>query len=303
MSCIVPTVDAEFARLIPPLAKEERRGLEVSLLAEGCCEPLLVWQEENVLLDGHNRLELCQAHNIPFACKLISLPDRDAARAYIVARQLQRRNLTREAASYLRGKRYQAEKQPRFGDGPSAGGDMGQSGPWSTAQRLGQEYKVGERTIKRDEQFADAVDAIVGHCGEQSRNLILSRDIGLTRAEVLALAKRAPAEQKQFLQALTEQGKPPRRPQGPRPGTSLTLPREPHALVAKLIERLGPAGAAEVFRLLAQRPEVASQREGEEGGAGAALPTTPVGSAATVEPRGGDTAAGSPDVGDGGAVA
>src|SRR5436190_5063480 len=106
MTCAVPTVDAEFSRLIPPLAPEERHRLERSLLAEGCREALLVWQEENLLLDGHNRLELCLAHDIPFRCQLVSLPDRAAARACIVARQLERRNSRREAASYLRGKRY-----------------------------------------------------------------------------------------------------------------------------------------------------------------------------------------------------
>jgi hypothetical protein len=283
MSCTVPTVDAEFARLIPPLAKEERHRLEVGLLADGCCDALLVWQEQNVLLDGHNRLELCQAHNIPFACKLISLPDRDAARAYIVGLQLGRRNLTREAASYLRGKRYQAEKLP-VGH-PSGAGQICQSDRINTAQRLAAEYKVGERTIYRDEQFAHAVDALVAHCGDDARHLVLSRDSGLTRAQVLALARRAPAEQKEALQALAKEGKLPRRPQA-RPRASMTLPREPQALVAKLVERLGLAGAAEVFRLLALYPGLSCQRQGEAGGDGAGPATTMVGPEANVEPLG-----------------
>ena len=52
MTCAVPTVDPEFSRLIPPLAADERHRLERSLLAEGCREPLLVWQEQNLLLDA-----------------------------------------------------------------------------------------------------------------------------------------------------------------------------------------------------------------------------------------------------------
>jgi hypothetical protein len=54
----------------------------------------------------------------------------------------------------------------------------------------------------------------------------------------------------------------------------MTLPREPQALVAKLVERLGLAGAAEVLRLLALYPGLSSQRQGEADGDGAGPSTT-----------------------------
>jgi len=58
-------IDPEFRRLIPPLRPEEHALLEASLRAVGCLDTLKVWGD--VLLDGHNRLAICQAHNIPFA--------------------------------------------------------------------------------------------------------------------------------------------------------------------------------------------------------------------------------------------
>ena len=49
---------------IDPLAEHEYAALERSLLAEGCRDALVLWQE--TLIDGHNRYAICQKHNIPF---------------------------------------------------------------------------------------------------------------------------------------------------------------------------------------------------------------------------------------------
>jgi hypothetical protein len=59
-----------------------------------------------------------------------------------------------EQKSYLRGQRYHREKTA--GHGQSAHQNDGQT----TAQRLGQQYGVGEATIERDGAFAEAVDAL-----------------------------------------------------------------------------------------------------------------------------------------------
>src|SRR2546425_6224827 len=74
-------------------------------------EPLVVWQEAGVLLDGHNRYALCQAHALPFDVHALSLPSREDAINWIINNQLGRRNLTEAQKSYLRGKRYQQEKK------------------------------------------------------------------------------------------------------------------------------------------------------------------------------------------------
>ena len=54
-------------------AKEELQRLELSLLEEGCRDPLVVWKEQGILLDGHNRLALCQRHSIPFQRTFVEL--------------------------------------------------------------------------------------------------------------------------------------------------------------------------------------------------------------------------------------
>lgn len=84
-------IDPEFAALIPPISKEEKEMLEASLLKEGCRDRLTVWN--GILLDGHNRLSICEANGITYNVRDIALPDRDAARLWIVENQLGRRNL------------------------------------------------------------------------------------------------------------------------------------------------------------------------------------------------------------------
>lgn len=120
-------VDPEFRDLIPPLSEEEIDGLERSLLAEGCRDPLVVWKDHNLLLDGHHRLALCDEHGLPFDVKEVDLPDRDAAKAWIIRNQFARRNLTSyqrcELALRLepliakRAKRNQVEAGKRNGKG------------------------------------------------------------------------------------------------------------------------------------------------------------------------------------------
>lgn len=100
-----PTIDPEFRDLIPPMSAEERAQLTANVLREGCRDPLVVWKSEQLLLDGHNRFEICEQNEIPYDTKEIDLPDRDAAKDWIIKNQLGRRNLTEQQVQYLRGKK------------------------------------------------------------------------------------------------------------------------------------------------------------------------------------------------------
>lgn len=84
-------VDKEFHSLIPPLTAEEYNGLEASILADGCRDALVVWG--NVLVDGHNRYEICTSHNVPFDTVQKDFEDRDAVKLWMMKNQLARRNL------------------------------------------------------------------------------------------------------------------------------------------------------------------------------------------------------------------
>jgi ParB family chromosome partitioning protein len=155
-------IDEEFRSLIPPLTAEERAGLEENLLRDGCFDPLVVWLEQQILLDGHHRKEICDQYGIDYAIREISLPDREAAADWIDAHQLGRRNLTPEQMSLLRGRRYNRLKHPHGGDRKSAGSSCKSCNLIRdrTCNQLAEELGVSPRTINYDGQFAAAVDRL-----------------------------------------------------------------------------------------------------------------------------------------------
>ena len=84
-------IDNEFKNLIPPLTDEEYKGLEESVLKEGCRDSLVTWN--GTLIDGHNRYEICTKHNIPFKTVEHNFDSRQAVIEWIILNQFGRRNL------------------------------------------------------------------------------------------------------------------------------------------------------------------------------------------------------------------
>lgn len=149
-------IDAEFAALCPPLTREEYAELEASLLADGCRDALVVWREEGLLLDGHNRKRICDEYGLAYRTTEVSLPDRDSAVAWMLRNQLGRRNLHPDAASLMRGRLYNMQKTAGHGTKSAYQNDT----QLETAERLSAELGVSAPTIKRDGAFAEAVDAL-----------------------------------------------------------------------------------------------------------------------------------------------
>lgn len=58
------TINEELRAYIDPLTDDEFAALERSLLAEGCRDALVLW--DDLLVDGHNRYGICRKHDIPF---------------------------------------------------------------------------------------------------------------------------------------------------------------------------------------------------------------------------------------------
>lgn len=85
-------IDDEFKNLIPPLTDEEYKGLEDSIVKEGCRDALILWG--NTLIDGHNRYEICIKHNIPFKTIQKDFKSRDEVILYMIDTQFARRNLS-----------------------------------------------------------------------------------------------------------------------------------------------------------------------------------------------------------------
>lgn len=91
-------IDPEFENKIPPMPKEDFDGLRADIVSDGYVrDPLVVWKEENTLVDGHHRWQIIQDNyellkdNYTIVYK--SFPNRWAAIAWICANQLHKHNL------------------------------------------------------------------------------------------------------------------------------------------------------------------------------------------------------------------
>ncbi len=213
-------IDPEFQSLIPALGRQEHESLTQALLRDGCREPLSVMEDVDdcgdvcyVLLDGHNRHEICETHGLPYEIRTIKgLMSREEVRQWIIGNQLCRRNLTEEQVAYYRGEQYKTQRltipNPSGRNQHSVdGGHCDQQPPSvsampfqqddgqnvrqpqeNTAERLASLHSVNEKTIRRDAQYAEAVDRLVSFLGPDFRRRLLAHKTGLTKKDVLALA-------------------------------------------------------------------------------------------------------------------
>jgi len=150
-------IDPELKALIPPLSPDELAQLEANIIADGCRDPLVVWN--GVLVDGHNRFDICSRNGIVFKTVALDLPDRAAVEDWMDSNQLGRRNLSPDAFRMILGRRYSRIKKAHGGDRKSTE-SKDQIDPLkeSTAAKLAKEHAVSEPTVKRAAKFYEEVE-------------------------------------------------------------------------------------------------------------------------------------------------
>ena len=162
-------IDQEFQEHMHRLKPDEETQLEANLLRDGCRDALVVWEEEGLLLDGHNRAQLCQQHSIPYEVKTVSLPDRQAALMWILETQLGRRNSSRFEKAELALKlkpviAAKAKENERIRKGKQAGASLQNSAnlsPVDTRDELATKAGVSHDTIAKVEYIAKAGDEAI----------------------------------------------------------------------------------------------------------------------------------------------
>lgn len=194
--------------LIPPLSAEERNQLEINLLSDGVREPLIVWRnpdsENYILLDGHNRYEICTKLNLDFKVQEVktNLKNIEQAKEWMILNQLGKRNLSENQKSYFRGKQYETEKQSHGGARISSihnehlkNEEQNQEQISSihnehlknneeqnqkTIDKLATLHKVSASTINRDQKYAQNIDILVAEDADL-RWKILNKEIDIPK--------------------------------------------------------------------------------------------------------------------------
>jgi len=86
-------IDPELNEVLPQLSDADYKSLEQSLLTDGFKgAPIMVWGD--IIVDGHNRYEICNKHNIYYEVKEIEFASKEEAIIWMVRQQLGRRSLT-----------------------------------------------------------------------------------------------------------------------------------------------------------------------------------------------------------------
>lgn len=200
------TILDELKYFIPPLQPEEFKQLQANILAEGCRQALLVWKtfsnvidenadeplaEVTILIDGHNRYEICRQHRLDFPVQFIDFASLQLAKNYMIEQQLGRRNLNPEQMAYLRGLRYNQEKlskgkYDRKND--SSHNDYYENNPLSKAKtihKVADLYQVSPKTIQRDAEFAQGLDKLTLGLRQE----VLSGVVKVSKRAIQQLAK------------------------------------------------------------------------------------------------------------------
>jgi ParB-like chromosome segregation protein Spo0J len=87
-------IDDSFRNLIPPLTSSERESLESAITTEGCRDPITVWKDHGILLDGHNRFEICERNGISYQVFELPFSTEAEAKSWMIRNQFGRRNLS-----------------------------------------------------------------------------------------------------------------------------------------------------------------------------------------------------------------
>ena len=179
----------ELRDFISPLSKEESEGLEQDIIKDGISDPLIIWETTPeiaglknaetktvyVLVDGHNRYRISQKYNLDFRIVLRNYKDVQEVKDSMLNKQLNRRNLTLEQISYYRGLKYNNVIKSQEGLPKTV----------NVAFNLAKEFKVNEKTIRRDAEFAKGLNKL----SPELRQDVLAGKTKVNKSDIVNLAK------------------------------------------------------------------------------------------------------------------
>ena len=185
-----PTILPDLAELLPPLSGEQLAALEKDILQNGCYAPIIV-NEDLVVVDGHNRQQICTRHDLPYKMAVFAFDDLLEAKQWALDTQKGRRNLDKwelgKIALKLRPEieaRAKANQQAYHGNqyerGPSATLPEVHSAPVDTRKELAASVGLGERTMGKVMQIDEHAPAAVKEALDK-KELSINQGYQITR--------------------------------------------------------------------------------------------------------------------------
>ena len=199
-------INIDFENLIPKQTAEQFKQLVENILKDGRVRnPLVVWKDHGILVDGHHRLRILKAHpEIEYSVTEQAFDDEDEVKEWIIKNALGTRNLTEMQITDLRGRLGNTRKGRWGGDRksksekPTLKGDM--------AAALAQELGVHRDTIYSSMNFVDGLDK-ADSVVPGFKDGVLTGAIKAQKQEVARMRKQTPEEIRKSVMEIEERKK------------------------------------------------------------------------------------------------
>lgn len=155
-------VDSEFAALMPEHSDEERRELRALIIEDGCEDAVTLWGD--VIVDGMTRYDICKNEGLEFPTRQKEFADREAAKRWIIRRQLGRRNLTDDQRAMLAAKLVETRV-----------GDATYQNDKSSRSDVAAEANVGVQKV-------DRARAVISRGSDKLQEAVRDGDVGVSDA-------------------------------------------------------------------------------------------------------------------------
>ena len=187
-------IDNEFKNLIPALTDEEYKGLEQSILSEGCRDALVLWGD--ILVDGHNRYEICTKHGIEYKTVQKEFGSRDDVKLWMIGNQLARRNINKYARTTLesvsdeiQSRRNAVREKEHERKTTFVKSQKSNLPTFDTTKDIAKKANVGEQTASRVITINKKIDRaiaekkkIAGQKPEQLKKKLMDGDVSINKA-------------------------------------------------------------------------------------------------------------------------
>ena len=162
------TINEDIRSFIDPLTPVEYAALERSLLADGCRDALVLWRD--VLIDGHNRYDICRKHDIAFrTVQNDRFESLEEVMLWVIDNNLARRSVSDFQRGMLALRRKEivaARATQRATESPASAPDAAQNDaaeageggdpldpPWNTREDVAKAARVSANTLSQIERI------------------------------------------------------------------------------------------------------------------------------------------------------
>ncbi len=240
-------INEALRAFIDPLTEDEYAALESSLLAEGCRDALVLW--EDLLVDGHNRYAICRKHGIPYkTIQNTSFRSLDDVYLWMIDNHLGRRSVSdfQRGVLALRKKEILAARLAQASDKPGlAGATPSAEDPEAPAPKLARTREAMARAARLSGTTLGQIERIQKTATPKLVEAVRSGTVSISAAaevaslpeeKQLAAVEGGKKELRSVAKQLREARLPPKPPAPPLPDDPTAQDIEIHRLQLQLAE-------------------------------------------------------------------